>query len=190
MKGGMKKKCEKTHGQTSSESLLSLVAHIGYIAPNSFNFNQCVQLAATQSLSAINYLKCPLCLCILHRPVELPCRSLVCAGCIITCLTFSANNTCPCCYDNSPLTASSINAAPDVFLSLLSDVLLQCNSCKTVISAGAYISHVCNTLSPPCEMDTEVHVASVIERMLSESPEPNVLQIPTRGGRVSKFAQQ
>ena len=120
MKGGMKKKCDKTNGQTSSESLQSLVAHIGHIAPNIFNFNQGVQLAATQSLSAISHLKCPLCHCILHRPVELPCRSLVCAECIITCLTLSANNTCPCCYDNSPLTASSINAAPEVILSLLS----------------------------------------------------------------------
>ena len=110
----MKKKCDKTNGQTSSESLQSLVAHIGHIAPNSFNFNQGVQLAATQSLYAINHLKCPLCHCILHRPVELPCRSLVCAECIITCLTLSANNTCPCCYDNSPLTASSINADPEV----------------------------------------------------------------------------
>ena len=155
----MKKKCDKTNGQTSSESLQSLVAHIGHIAPNTFNFNQGVQLAATQSLSAISHLKCPLCHCILHRPVELPCRSLVCAECIITCLTLSANNTCPCCYDNSPLTASSINAAPEVILSLLN--------------------------APPC--GAEVNMASEIQRMLSESPEPNVLQIPTGGGRVSKF---
>ena len=140
MKGGMKKKCDKTYGQTSRESLQSLVAHMGYIASNSFNFNQSVQLAATQSLSAINYLKCPLCLCILHRPVELPCRSLVYAECIITCLT-SSTNTCPCCYDNSTLTASSINAAPDVFLSLQSDILLHCNS---DISAGVCQSHFCN----------------------------------------------
>ncbi|KAL5517678.1 hypothetical protein EMCRGX_G003271 [Ephydatia muelleri] len=156
MKGGMKKKCDKTNGQTSSESLQSLVAHIGHIAPNTFNFNQGVRLAATQSLSAISHLKCPLCHCILHRPVELPCRSLVCAECIITCLTLSANNTCPCCYDNSPLTASSINAAPEVILSLLN--------------------------APPC--GAEVNMASEIQRMLSESPEPNVLQIPTGGGRV------
>ena len=106
-----------------------------------------VQPAATQSLSAINYLKCPLCLCILHRRVELPCRSLACAECIITCLTLSANNTCSCCYDNSPLTASNINAAPDIVLSLLSDALLQCNSSKTDLPAGAYLSHVCNTIS-------------------------------------------
>ena len=52
MKGGMKKKCDTKNGQTSSESLQSLVAHIGHIALNSFNFNQGVQLAATQSLSA------------------------------------------------------------------------------------------------------------------------------------------
>ena len=38
-----------------------------------------------------------------------------------------------------------------------------------------------------CDKDDEVHVASVIQRMLSESPEPNVLQITTGGGRVSKF---
>ena len=98
----------------------------------------------TQSLSAINYLKCPLCLCILHRPVWLPCQSLVCAECIATCLTSLANNRYPCCHDNSPLTASSINAAPDVFWSLLSDILLLCNSCTTDISARAYRSHACN----------------------------------------------
>ena len=112
-------------------TLQSLVAHIGHIAPNSFNFNQGVQLAAIQSLSAINHLKCPLCHCILHRPVELPCRSLVCAECIITCLTLSANNTCTCCYDNSPLTASSImqllkSSCPNYNLKLL------CSSIKNV----------------------------------------------------------
>ena len=163
MKGGMKKK----YSQTSSESLQSLVAHI--------------EIAPTIS---INYLKCPLSHCFLRRPVELPCRSHVCAGCIITCLTLSAKNTCPCCYDNSPLPASSIyiNAAPDVFLSLLSDVLLPCDSCKTDqtfqqestshMFATLYLLHV--------KWILRYKSASVIQRMLSESPEPNVLQIPTR----------
>ena len=43
VKGGMKKKCDKTYSQTSSESLQSLVAHI--------------EIAQTISN---NYLKCPL----------------------------------------------------------------------------------------------------------------------------------
>ena len=126
----------------------------------------------------------PLC-----RPIELPCRSHVCAGCIITCLTLSAKNTCPCCYDNSPLTASSINAAPDVFLSLLSDVLLLCNSCKTDrtfqqestshMFATLYLLHV--------KWILRYKSASVIQRMLSESSEPNVLQIPTRVNPIKKF---
>ena len=122
-----RKRSDKTYCQMSSESLQSLFTHIGYIAPVSISTS--VQPAATQSVSAINYLKCPLCLSILYRPVELPCQSFV------------------CCHDNSPLTATSINAASDVFLSLLSDVLLQCNSCKTDLPAGAYLSHVCNTIS-------------------------------------------
>ena len=87
-----------------------------------------------------------------------------------------------CCYDNSPLTASSINAAPDMFLSLLSDVLLLCDSCKTDqtfqqestshMFATLYLLHV--------KWIVRYKSASVIQRMLSESPEPNVLQIPTR----------
>ena len=165
MKGGMKKKCDKTYSQTSSESLQSLVAHI--------------ETAPTISM---NYLKCPLGHCFLRRPVELPCRSHACAGCIITCLTLSTKNICPCCYDNSPLTASSINASPDVFLTLLSDVLLLCDSCKTDqtfqqestshMFATLYLLHV--------KWILRYKSASVIQRMLSESPEPNVFQIPTR----------
>ena len=139
----------------------------------------------------MNYLKCPLGHCSLCRPVELPCRSHVCAGCIITCLTLLTKNTCPCCYDNSPLTASSINVAPDVFMSLLSesDVLLLCNSCKTDetfqqectshMFATLYLLHV--------KWILRYKSASVIQRMLSESPQPNVLQIPTRVNPIKKF---
>ena len=49
VKGGMKKKCDKTYSQTSSESLQSLVAHVE-IAPTISN----------------NYLKCPLNHCADH----------------------------------------------------------------------------------------------------------------------------
>ena len=113
-----RKKCDKTYCQMSSESLQSLFTHIGYLAPVSISTS--VQRAATQSVSAIKYLVSTL-LCILHRPVELPCQSLVCAE------WHCRQTTRSCCHDNSPLTAASINATPYVFLSLLSDVLLQCN---------------------------------------------------------------
>ena len=40
-------------------------------------------IANTQTLSAIDHLRCPICIEILSQPVELPCRAVLCAACII-----------------------------------------------------------------------------------------------------------
>ena len=164
-------------------------------------------LAAIQPISVLDNLKCSLCCDILHRPIQLPCQTVVCADCLAHYLVKNGCLQCPCKGCCTKLTAESLKSAPSIYVNLLEDVALHCSSCNVDIRAGLYQSHKCNTssptslplLAPPalvaqasiscsppinCEQDQDQDSpARIIHRMLSSSPEPDVITVPT-GGRV------
>ena len=60
-----------------------LLKHIQHLAPNKENLIKGdISLAAVQPISVLDNLKCSLCCDILHRPIQLPCQTVVCADCL------------------------------------------------------------------------------------------------------------
>ena len=81
-KGGKSQKANKQQGRPKGVGPMVLIQHIRAIAPMTpLTPSTCI--ANTQTLSAIDHLRCPICIEILSQPVELPCRAVLCAACII-----------------------------------------------------------------------------------------------------------
>ena len=158
---------------------MALIQHIQTIAPKTA-VPPSTHIADTQTLSAIDHLKCPVCLEVLSEPVELPCRAVLCATCITSWLTISASSQCPCCYSQTPLDPVHINPASSLILDLLGDILVYCPICKLEVKAGAFHQHQCSPQSKKVDRDELQTTTSVIQQLLSQSPE-NVVELPTRG---------
>ena len=177
-RGGKSVKTPKHPGRPKGQGLTVVIEHIRSLV--SSMISPLPQISATQTLSAIDHLKCPVCLDILSQTVELPCRSLVCASYIISWLTTSASCQCPCCFSDTPLEPSSITPAPTLIWQLLGDVLVVCPICEVDVQSRLFSEHQC-TPQPKRANKEELQVtSSVIQQLLSESPE-NVVEIPTKG---------
>jgi len=87
--------------------------------------------------------ECPMCLCVLDRPVELHCGPLVCAGCCSQWIqSFGHPATpCPCCYSSDPLSIADIRPPPPVVVKLLGNLLVQCRRCNNNTRAENYTLH-------------------------------------------------
>ena len=70
---------------------------------------------AKHNLSVLDQLECPVCLDILTQPMELPCKAMACAQCIIHWVATTGSVHCPCCYSCEPIhiKLASNNGAPD-----------------------------------------------------------------------------
>ena len=173
-RGGKSNKGPKHPGRPKGAGPTVLIEHIRTIAGEMTVTAPQPQVLATQALSAIQHLKCPLCLEILSQPIELPCRSLVCASCATSWFTISASCQCPCCFSDTPLDPSIINPAPSLITQLLRDVLVVCPTCQLDVKSRAFSEHQCSLQVN----EDQLHVtSSVIQQLLSE----NVVKIPTRG---------
>ena len=124
-------------------------------------------IANTQTLSAIDRLRCPIRTDILSHPVELPCRAVVCAACIIRWLTLSASTRCPCCYSKTPLDPAHIDPASSFILELLQDIIVSCSHCKVEMKAGTLDQHQCSPQLKTVARDELQTTASVIQQLLS-----------------------
>ena len=167
---------------------MALIEHVKSIAPTTTTVIPFSHISETQTLSAIDHLRCPVCLEILSQPVELPCRAVVCASCIISWLTVSASSQCPCCFSETPLDSAFINPAPSLILKLLGDILVSCPNCRVDVKAGSLDNHQCTPQPQRVSKDELQVTSSVIHQLLSESPE-NVVEIPTRGtvGHINMY---
>ena len=159
-----------------------------------------------QCMSVLDNLKCSLCCDILHRPIQLPCQTVVCADGLAHYLVKNGCLQCPCKGCCTKLTAESLKSAPSIYVNLLEDVVLHCPSCNVDIRAGLYQSHKCNSSSPTShehlpllalpalaaqspiscsppingeQGQDQVSPARIIHRMLSSSPVPDVIMVPT-----------
>ncbi|KAL5484105.1 hypothetical protein EMCRGX_G020553 [Ephydatia muelleri] len=126
----------------------AIIKYIQGVAPATVTDPGCPKPPlATDNLSCISKLECPLCCEILSQPIELPCSVLACAECIIAWLKISGTVLCPCCYSDIPMAPASLRPASDLIISLLHDILVHCTSCGRDMRAGAYVGHQC-TRSP------------------------------------------
>ena len=89
-------------GQPAHNSPAKIIVAIGGIAPG-FSVQDRI-LASCNNADILDQLHCLLCLAIIHRPLELPCRALVCTDCMVR--WFIASNSsgvkCPCCIMDTP----------------------------------------------------------------------------------------
>ena len=124
-------------------------------------------LSNTTNPAIIEQLQCPI---LLHKPLELSCRALVCTNRLVHCfLLFNCCEVkCPCCFMESLLQPQQLKPAPPLIQTLLKDVMVKCVRCKRDVRAGDYDTHECSTL--PTKV--EVKMASrVLKRLASTSPE-------------------
>ena len=179
-RGGKSQQKFKNSGRPKGAGPTVIIDHIRSIAPPL----SVSSLTHTQNttVSAIEHLKCLVCWEILSQPVEMPCRALVCASCIISWLITSACSKCSCSFSETPLDPASINPAPSLILKLLGEVLVCCPVCNASVKVGLLDMHQCITQVESVSKDLQV-TSTVIQELLSKSPD-NVLEIPT-GGTVS-----
>ena len=138
-------------------------------------------LVASEVLSMADTLSCPICLEILNQPIELPCRVYVCCTCLVQHIKTSLCLKCPCCYTTSDLQPEDLKSAPDLVVKLLSDIAVQCPSCKKDVIARNYNTHKC---SP--QINTQSMIAAEVITQLFESTSSNTIQLQT-GGTVTHY---
>ena len=102
-------------------------------------------------------------------PHELPCRALVCTVCLVEWFkVFNCSEVkCPCCFTDTPLTASQLKAAPQLIQTLLTDIVLECKTCRKDIQAVEL--HQCSGEPTKAEVQTASHV---LRRLASTSYQP------------------
>ena len=100
---GRQKKEKKKRGRPSTESNKGIANAIIQNAPKSWKATQPLSLSRflppATNLSLTDF-QCAVCLHIVDRPVETPCRKLICADCIsdrVCCAEDLTDMHCPCC---------------------------------------------------------------------------------------------
>eukprot|EP00731_Ephydatia_muelleri_P002959 Em0001g2959a len=136
-------------------------------------------LGSSNNPAILEQLQCPICLKILHQPLELPCRALVCTACLVEWFkVFNCSGVkCPCCFHDTPITAPQLKAAPLLIQTLLRDIVLQCQTCRKDIKACDYGTHQCNGESTKADLQTAFRV---LRRLASRTPSQPIT-IPTGG---------
>eukprot|EP00731_Ephydatia_muelleri_P003359 Em0001g3359a len=124
-------------GRPATHSPQKIIAGIRAIAPPTESLQDDHLLGSSNNPAILEQLQCPICLKILHQPLELPCRALVCTACLIEWFkVFNCSGVkCPCCFHDTPITAPQLKAAPLLIQTLLRDIVLQCQTCRKDIKA-------------------------------------------------------
>ena len=133
-------------GPLAKQSPQKIIADIRAIAPPTECLLDDHLLASSNNPAILEQLQCPICLTILHQPLELPCRVPVCTACMVEWFkVFNCSGVkCPCCFMGTPLTAPQLKAAPQLIQTLLMDIALQCQTCRKDIKACEYGTHQCS----------------------------------------------
>ena len=112
-----------------------------------------LQPAASISL---HDLQCKVCECIVDRPVETPCRSLVCAKCISDLIQNAKESSLqrPCCNECHDISSTHFVPATEVVLKVLGALLIRCD--KPLCSAVMGLKHLAEHVNSGCQ----THIAS------------------------------
>ena len=153
-----------------------LIAHLLKIAPPPvFSHEPYPPLASQNNMTVLNELKCVACSNILSRPLELPCRKLVCTRYVVEQVAASTT-VYPCCSADGSVVPREIRPASNVTLLLQKDVLVQCMVCHRDVKAGCYEGHEC---TPSLTAGEEREAAALLKRAISTSPDKGIIQLST-----------
>ena len=166
-------------GRPATHSPQKIIAGIRAIAPPSESLLDSHVLSSSNNPAILEQLQCPICLKILHQPLELPCRALVCTACMVEWFkVFNCSGVkCPCCFHDTAITAPQLKAAPLLIQTLLRDIVLQCQTCRKDIKFCEYGTHPCNGEPTKADMQTACRVL----RRLASPTHSQPIKIPTGG---------
>jgi len=160
----------------------AIICRIQEIAPSQLFAKKPVPaLSATQVISVASMLTCPICMDLVQRPIELPCKMYVCSSCLIDWIKITLRLKCPCCYTATDLQHKDIKSAPELVLHLLCDVMVCCPTCSKDVKGSEYNTHKC---SEQLDNTQQLRVTAETVNQLLCNATSNTIQIPT-GGRVS-----
>ena len=140
-------------------------------------------VSTKQILSMVDAVMCPICLDMLHQPIELPCRAYVCSSCLKEWIRVTVRLKCPCCYSVTSLQPAELKQPPELIIRLLGDVMVHCTSCGTDVAARTYNTHHCHQHNKP-----QLMIAAEVVHELLQNSSTCTIQLPT-GGAVSAYTQ-
>ena len=142
--GGQNKRVCKNQGRPSGCTPNHVLEHIRSIRPTPFYPSD---TKPTYVLSACGMdaseLRCPICMDVYWCPVQMQCRTLVCATCCSQWVQVTAGVDCPCCF-NHQLDTSNVQPPPSVMTDLLGSLWVQCTceGCPKVVKAQNLLKHL------------------------------------------------
>ena len=198
-RGGRHKRARKNHGCPGGCSPAAAIQQLVRNQPRFIDSQDEVEYTSSEQMAN---LLCPLCCGVLDQPVELACDRLVCASCCCRWIEVSGEVGCPCCYDHH-LDHLTVRRPTAVIYDLLGSMKLSCSNCHRTATAQQYKLHQeshCHghyevsslsrvsardilqrpTTAPTLPVERRV-AEHLMRRLLSESGDTSVLQIPTRG---------
>ena len=94
-----------------------------------------LSVSKKQILSMFDAVKCPICLYMLHQPIELPCHAYICSSCLKVWIRVTVRLKCPCCYSVTSLQPAELIQPPELIIRLLGEIMVHCTSSGTDVMA-------------------------------------------------------
>jgi len=142
--GGQNRRVYKNQGRPSGCTPTRVLEHISSVSPTPLFPRDTIP---TYVLSACGLdasdLRCPICMEVYQCPVELQCRTLVCATCCSRWVQVTAGVSCPCCFTHQ-LDDANIKPPPSAFTDLLGSLWVECTSegCAKLVKARNLTKHL------------------------------------------------
>ena len=97
-------------------------------------------VSTKQILSIVDSLS-PICLDMLHQPIELPCHAYFCIWCLKEWIRVTVRLKCPCCYSVTSLQLAELKQPSELIIQLLGDIMVHCTSCGTDVARAYNVRH-------------------------------------------------
>ena len=153
-KGGRPVKEIGERGRPREGSNKKIASQILLQAPESFKSGSPLHLSRFLPPSSVSLtdLQCSICSNVADRPLETPCKKIVCSVCISGLIIQSdlAAFSCPSCKGTHNVTESSFPPASEVVMKVLGGPLVNCEVCNSVVSLRSLKGHIssgCTTVA-------------------------------------------
>ena len=121
------------------------------------------------SSSAVNKLLCCICCEVAANPVSLTCGETICSQCCCESIQIAYSLNCPCCFSHT-LNSETISAAPPLFMSLLSELLVSCiRRCGKTVQLQDYQRHLdsrCKSYMVNTDSPSKVTLKDIFRKLL------------------------
>ena len=121
------------------------------------------------SSSAVNKLLCCICCEVAANPVSLSCGETICSQCCCESIQIAYSLNCPCCFSHT-LNSETISAAPPLFMSLLSELLVSCiRRCGKTVQLQDYQRHLdsrCKSYMVNTDSPSKVTLKDIFRKLL------------------------